>query len=47
MNGGRIVEETTATALRAGELQQPYTRQLLTATRGYDRATARSFVTFD
>ncbi|MGL4811619.1 MAG: ABC transporter ATP-binding protein [Beijerinckiaceae bacterium] len=47
MNGGRIVEETSASALRAGELREAYTRQLLTATRGYDRETARAFVTFD
>lgn len=47
MNGGRIVEETTATALREGQPQEAYTRQLLLATRGYDRETARNFVSFD
>lgn len=47
MNGGRIVEETTAEALREGQPEQAYTQQLLLATRGYNRETARNFVTFD
>lgn len=47
MNSGRIVEETTAAKLRAGELGQAYTRQLLAATRGYSRAAAESFVAYD
>lgn len=47
MNGGRIVEETTAQALREGQPKEAYTRQLLLATRGYDRETARNFVAFD
>ncbi|WP_342361438.1 ABC transporter ATP-binding protein [Terrarubrum flagellatum] len=47
MNSGRIVEETTAAALRSGEPREAYTRQLLAATRGYDRAAARNFVTYD
>ena len=47
MNGGRIIEEVTADALRSGEPREAYTRQLLVATRGYDRAAARSFVAYD
>jgi peptide/nickel transport system ATP-binding protein len=47
MNGGRIIEEVTADALRSGAPREAYTRQLLVATRGYDRAAARSFVTYD
>jgi peptide/nickel transport system ATP-binding protein len=47
MNAGRIVEEVTASALRAAEPREAYTRQLLVASRGYDRATADRFVTFD
>lgn len=38
MNRGRIVEETTAAALRLGNPGHPYTRELLAAARGYDRA---------
>lgn len=47
MNAGRIVEETTVAALRAGCPVQPYTQQLLAATRGYDRLTADSLVTYE
>jgi peptide/nickel transport system ATP-binding protein len=47
MNAGRIVESTTTARLRAGELAEAYTRQLLTASRGYDRGAAARFVTFD
>jgi peptide/nickel transport system ATP-binding protein len=46
MNGGRIVEETTAAALRAGDAQEAYTRQLIAATKGYDRAAAANFVDY-
>ncbi|MBT1157215.1 ABC transporter ATP-binding protein [Aminobacter anthyllidis] len=41
MNGGSIVEETTADALRDGRVREDYTAQLLAATRSYDRAAAR------
>jgi peptide/nickel transport system ATP-binding protein len=47
MNGGRIIEEVSADALRAGKPHEAYTRQLLAATRGYDRAAARSFVAYE
>jgi peptide/nickel transport system ATP-binding protein len=47
MNRGRIVEELDVDALRAGQFTQAYTRQLFEASRGYDRAAADTFVTFD
>jgi peptide/nickel transport system ATP-binding protein len=47
MNGGSIVEETTAGALRDGRVREDYTAQLLAATRSYDRAAARRLDPFD
>jgi len=47
MNAGRVVEEMTVARLRAGQPEQPYTRQLLQASLGYDRRTAEALVTFD
>lgn len=47
MNGGRVVEEMTAEQLRRAEPNDPYTKQLLTASLGYDRETAKSLLTFD
>jgi ABC-type dipeptide/oligopeptide/nickel transport system ATPase subunit len=47
MNAGRVVEELTVARLRAGEPAEPYTRQLLQASLGYDRRTAEALVTFD
>ncbi|MBL8701039.1 MAG: ABC transporter ATP-binding protein [Alphaproteobacteria bacterium] len=47
MNAGRIVEELTTTSLRAGTPREAYTRQLLLASRGYDRAAAAQFQTYD
>jgi len=45
MNGGRIVEEMTVQALRAGEATDPYSRALLAASAGYRPVTAQdSFV---
>jgi peptide/nickel transport system ATP-binding protein len=41
MNHGRILEELTAGALAAGSSRHAYTRQLLRASLGYDRALAR------
>ena len=46
MNSGRIVEELTVAALRRGAFAEPYTRQLLGASRGYDRALAAQLVTY-
>jgi peptide/nickel transport system ATP-binding protein len=47
MNAGRIVEQLDVEALRAGAFTHAYTRQLFEASRGYDRAAADKFVTFD
>jgi peptide/nickel transport system ATP-binding protein len=47
MNRGRAVEELTASQLRTATPAEDYTRQLLSASGGYDRETAKSFVTFD
>ena len=42
MRRGVIVEELTVAALRAGQTRQAYTRQLLQASRGYDRTLVAS-----
>jgi peptide/nickel transport system ATP-binding protein len=47
MNAGRIVETIDSEALGSGALQHAYSRQLLLASKGYDRAAADKFVTFD
>jgi peptide/nickel transport system ATP-binding protein len=47
MNAGRIVEEMTVDQLRAGAPREAYTRQLLRASLGYDRAAAAEMVTYD
>jgi len=39
MNGGRIVEELSAGALRAGQANEPYSRALLAASTGYRPAS--------
>ena len=41
MNHGRIVEELTVAGLTDGTPQHRYTRELLRASLGYDRAWAR------
>jgi len=46
MQNGRIVEELTTDQLRAATPSHPYTRQLLQASLGYDRAAVDSFVEF-
>ncbi len=46
MNRGRIVEELTKAELREARPREPYTRQLLRATQGYDRTVAESFESF-
>jgi peptide/nickel transport system ATP-binding protein len=46
MQAGRIVEELTADELRAAAPRHPYTRQLLHASLGYDRAAVDKFVEF-
>ncbi len=47
MNNGRIVEEVDGAGLARVELREPYSRQLLAASRGYDRELARALVTYD
>jgi len=47
MQNGRIVEQLTSSVLARGEPENPYTRQLLTASRGYDRAAIDQFQEFD
>jgi peptide/nickel transport system ATP-binding protein len=41
MRRGRIVETLDADALGAGRARDPYTRDLIAASRGWDRAAAR------
>jgi peptide/nickel transport system ATP-binding protein len=47
MNAGRVVEELTEGQLRAAAPAEPYTRQLLQASLGYDRQAAAQLTTFD
>jgi len=47
MNLGRMVEELTVAELRAAEPREPYTRQLLRASLGYDRRAVDALETFD
>ncbi|MBI1778789.1 MAG: ABC transporter ATP-binding protein [Proteobacteria bacterium] len=47
MNRGRIVEEMTVEQLRRAEPREAYTRQLLTASLGYDRTKADALLSFD
>ena len=44
MQAGRIVEQVPTGALRTGALSQPYSRQLLRSSEGYDRAAAAALV---
>jgi peptide/nickel transport system ATP-binding protein len=44
MKQGRIVEQVPAAALRSGALADPYSRQLLRSSQGYDRAAAAALV---
>ena len=43
MRSGKLLEETTVEALRAGNVADPYTRRFIEASAGYDRAMARAF----
>ena len=47
MNAGRMVEELTVDRLRAGDPSEPYTRQLLRASLGYDRQAVDALETFN
>jgi len=46
MNRGLIVEEVAAADLRAGRFADAYTRQLFSASKGYDRAAADALIDF-
>jgi peptide/nickel transport system ATP-binding protein len=46
MNHGEVVEELSVAQLRAHAPRHPYTRQLLTASLGYDRAAVEGFEDF-
>jgi peptide/nickel transport system ATP-binding protein len=47
MNRGLVVEEMDVATLRRAAPQEAYTRQLLEASRGYDREVAARMVSFD
>jgi peptide/nickel transport system ATP-binding protein len=47
MNHGHAVEELTVEQLRSATPADPYTRQLLQASLGYDRQAAAQLTTFD
>jgi ABC-type dipeptide/oligopeptide/nickel transport system ATPase subunit len=47
MNRGLVVEEMDVATLRRAEPREAYTRQLLVASKGYDRDVASGIVTFD
>lgn len=46
MNHGRFVEEMTVERLRAGQPEHDYTRQLLSASQGYDRQAVENYRSF-
>jgi peptide/nickel transport system ATP-binding protein len=47
MNRGLVVEEMDVATLRREDPREPYTRQLLSASRGYDREAAARMLTYD
>ncbi len=47
MNRGQVVEEMEVATLRRQEPREAYTRQLLLASRGYDREVAAGIITYD
>jgi peptide/nickel transport system ATP-binding protein len=46
MNRGIVIEEMTEEQMRSGEVAHDYTRQLWTASHGYDRAALKTFKEF-
>ncbi|SOD89495.1 ABC transporter ATP-binding protein [Caenispirillum bisanense] len=44
MRHGEVVEQLTVDQLRDGTVQEPYTRQLLLAAKGYDRAVVEELL---
>jgi len=47
MKAGAIVEQVPTAALRTGALADPYSRQLLKSSEGYDRQAAAALVSYD
>jgi peptide/nickel transport system ATP-binding protein len=47
MNAGRVVEQLSVERLRSNEPEHPYTKQLLRASLGYDRASADNLEWFN
>jgi ABC-type dipeptide/oligopeptide/nickel transport system ATPase subunit len=47
MNAGRIVEQVATSALASGALADPYARQLLRSSEGYDRQVAAALVSYE
>jgi peptide/nickel transport system ATP-binding protein len=47
MNRGRFVEELTSAQLRTASPREEYTRQLIAASEGYDRESARKMITYE
>jgi ABC-type dipeptide/oligopeptide/nickel transport system ATPase subunit len=47
MKAGAIVEQVPTSALRTGALADPYSRQLLKSSEGYDRGAAAALVSYD
>ncbi|WP_439575695.1 ABC transporter ATP-binding protein [Phreatobacter sp.] len=47
MNRGLVVEEMDVATLRRAEPREAYTRQLMVASKGYDREVAARMVSFD
>jgi peptide/nickel transport system ATP-binding protein len=47
MNRGLVVEEMDVATLRREDPREAYTRQLLLASKGYDREAAARMVTYD
>jgi peptide/nickel transport system ATP-binding protein len=47
MNRGLVVEEMDVATLRREDPREPYTRQILLSSRGYDREAAARMVTYD
>jgi peptide/nickel transport system ATP-binding protein len=46
MRGGEIVEVADSKMLAEGRVQHPYSRQLLTASKGFDREAIAAFADF-
>ncbi|OED44524.1 hypothetical protein AB833_01455 [Chromatiales bacterium (ex Bugula neritina AB1)] len=47
LNKGQLVEQIQVAQLSSGTVEHPYTKQLLSASVGYDRDVARALIEFD